>query len=59
MACCGSSNKFDENKFKELLAECRNNSEEIELKLNNLKLRFIPNSSEWKSNYINKIIYKF
>ena len=50
MACCGSSNKFDENKFKELLAECRNNSEEIDLKLNNLKLRFIPNSSEWKSN---------
>ena len=59
MACCGSSNKFDEKKFKQLLTECRNNSEEIDLKLNNLTLRFIPDSLEWKSNYIKKIIYHF
>ena len=53
MACCGSSNKFDEALFKQLLAQCRNNSEKIGLKLNNLTLVFNPNSSEWKSKYIN------
>ena len=57
MACCGSSNKFDEALFKQLLAQCRNNSEKIGLKLNNLILEFNPNSSEWKSNYINNIFF--
>ena len=57
MACCGSSNKFDEALFKQLLAQCRNNSEKIGLKLNNLTLEFNPNSSEWKSKYINNIFF--
>ena len=59
MACCGSSNKFDEEKMKKILSQLRATSETIELKLDNLKLNFIPDSSEWKSNYINQIIYRF
>ena len=59
MACCGSSNKFDEKKMKQLQSQLRATSETIELKLDNLKLNFIPDSSEWKSNYINQIIYRF
>ena len=59
MACCGSSNKFDEKKMKQLQSQLRATSETIELKLDNLKLNFIPDSSEWKSNYIYQIILFF
>ena len=50
MACCGPSMKPDN--FEKLLKRVRYNSEIIDLKLDNLKLEFIPKESRWKSNSI-------
>ncbi len=51
MACCGSSKNPKD--FEKILKKLRNNEEEIALKLNNLRLSFLPKEGKWNSNYIN------
>ena len=50
MACCGSSMKLEN--FEKILKKIRYNNEIIDLKLDNLKLEFIPKENKWKSNSI-------
>ena len=57
MACCGAPKNIEN--IGQLFKQLRNDNEIIQLKLDKLKLDFIPKEKGWKSNYmkITKIIF--
>ena len=50
MACCGAPKNIEN--IGQLFKQLRNDNEIIQLKLDKLKLNFIPKEKGWKSNYI-------